>query len=210
MHRVRPSFSVPVVAILAAAGLLSGCEKPTPATPAVADVAPPSAATGSAQAPAAPANAAPAVPTGSLEEVVIGSELLPSQADAAKGPSCNLENIAGKDTGTDTNISAKAGTSATMTGWLFSFASHSVPANRYVRIQTEDGSHAWQTLVGGASDRADILPWFGVGDWALKAGFHQAVQLGTLAPGKYHVLLTFSENGKMFACDNGRTLTITP
>ncbi len=213
MHRVRSALSVPALAILAAAGLLSACDKPaTPTTPAADAVKPaaPAVASGPASAPVEVLQPEAPVPaSGKLATAGAAADNVPVVADPVKGPGCNLEVIAGKNT-TEPKIESKAGSTIAVSGWMFSFPTHSIPVNRYLRVETEDGTSAWQTIVGTRSDRPDILPWFNVGDWALNSGFSQDVDLTGLSPGRYHLLLTYTENGKSFACDNGRLLNIVP
>jgi hypothetical protein len=212
MDRASPStraFALTATVLTCLVGL-SACEKP--AVPAPADTA----ATTGAQPAAAPAVAAvPLQPetaiaaTGVLTPANKDMTLVPVAAIPQKGPSCNLEVIAGVNT-TEPKIEVKAGSSMSVSGWMYSAPTQSVPVNRYLRVETEDGASAWETILGKHLDRPDILPWFNIGDWALSSGFEQDVALGKLPAGRYHLLLTYTENGQTFVCDNGRLVTVTP
>jgi hypothetical protein len=197
-----------ILAAAMAASLLalSGCGKSE--APAAGEAAAP--------APAAPVEAvvalqqeAVAPATGVLTSVdpTLALETVTSIAD--KGPSCNLEMIAGINT-SEPKIEVKVGSKIKVSGWMFSFPTHSIPVNRSVRVTSDDGASAWETIVGTRADRPDILPWFNIGDWALNSGFEQEFSLDALPAGVYHLRMTYTENGKVYSCDNGRTITLVP
>lgn len=197
-----------LLTVAMAAGLLtlSGCGKNE--VPAAGDAAAPAAAAPAEVVVALqPEAVVPA--TGVLTSVdpTLPLETVGSIAD--KGPSCNLEMIAGINT-SEPKIEAKVGSKIKVSGWMFSFPTHSIPVNRYVRVTSDDGTSAWETIVGTRADRPDILPWFNIGDWALNSGFEQEFSLDTLPAGVYHLRMTYTENGKVYSCDNGRTITVVP
>lgn len=186
---------------------LSGCGKSEAPATGEATAPPPAAAEAVADVVVElqPETAMPA--TGVLASVDPSLPVENIAADPVKGPYCNLETIAGVST-TEPKIEVPAGSKFSVVGWMFSRPTHSIPVNRYVRIISDDGASAWETIVGTRKDRPDILPWFGVGDWALTSGFEQEVALGDLAPGVYHLVMTYTENGKVYACNNGRQITV--
>lgn len=203
VRRFKLLTATAVVSLLA----LSGCEQqtamaPTGPAPSVEAPAPPTDIVVALQ----PETAVPA--TGVLSAADPAQALLAVTSDPVKGPPCNLEMIGGINT-SEPKIELPAGSKMVVSGWMFSRPTHSVPVNRYLRVQTEDGSSAWETIVGGRKDRPDILPWFNIGAWALNSGFEQEVLLGQLPAGRYHLLMTYTENGKAYACDNGRLVTVT-
>ena len=204
----RPAFGPRTLApaLFSIVALLSACGSGEPSQPAAPEASPDAAAAAAASV-VAPAEAAVAA-TGVLAEAPAG-DLIPVDVIGDKGPTCNLEMINGADAGKP-GMQAKVGSKVAVKGWMFSNPSKSVPANRYLRVMTEDSSQSWQTIVGGKVARPDILPWFGVGDWALPSGFEQEVDFGALPAGRYHLLLTYVENGKSYACDNGRMLDLVP
>ena len=198
-----------ILAAAMVAGLvaLSGCGKSEPSAAGDAAAPPPAAAQAQADVVVELQPETAVAATGVLASVDPSLPIEDIAADPAKGPYCNLETIAGVNT-TEPKIEVRAGSSMAVVGWMFSKPTHSVPVNRYVRILSADGASAWETIVGTRHERPDILPWFGVGDWALNSGFEQEVALGDLAPGVYNLVMTYTENGKVYGCNNGRTITI--
>jgi hypothetical protein len=59
----------------------------------------------------------------------------------------------------------------------------------------------WSGQLGHWYSRPDVI---GTGD----AGFRKELDLGAIAPGRYRLLLTFSEAGSTYICDKGRVLEV--
>jgi len=96
-----------------------------------------------------------------------------------------------------------------MIGYIFDTESETVPEDIRVRAIANSGA-AFDAPIRGRINRPDVPAYFKIGDWALRSGFEALLPTGALEPGDYHVVLTYSKGDKLFACDNGRTVTVLP
>ena len=95
-------------------------------------------------------------------------------------------------------------------GFLFDADTQSVPDNLRMRLVSSDQKSAWETEVEGRLDRPGLPEFLGIGNWALRSGFMQEVQVGKLAPDRYHLEVSFERDGKRYVCDNGRDILVRP
>jgi hypothetical protein len=195
LSTVRPHRRV-LVAILSAAiaTVLAACQPTDPAaTPAAAAPAP---------APAAPASE-PAPPVDVAG--VFASAPLDIEREAIT--TCNIEAVDSRHFAGEP-IEVSSGGSFLLGGYLYDATSESVPDNLRLRLVGTAEQGAWETAIDGRLDRPDVVNVFKLAPWALRSGFAQDVQVGTLPTGRYHLMVSFERDGKRFVCDNGRNIEV--
>ncbi|MGN6150677.1 MAG: hypothetical protein ACTHOH_01555 [Lysobacteraceae bacterium] len=176
---------------------LAGCTAPPqPAADAQADKASPTAQPVAEK----PAEAAPpAQPAGpptlrELDEAQRAEVLV-----AAK--SCNLESADGQAfSGADLTLSMP--NTGKATGWLRADDATLAPESPMLRFESEDRAHVWEVPVQLTVARDDLSPAGGT------PGFDAAFDAGALASGRYHVYLAYRAGDKLYACDNGRHVSV--
>jgi hypothetical protein len=190
---LRPSL---IAAALAAS--LAACSAPTPPAADVppADKTPPAAEPVAQQPAETPPPAQPAGPPAlrELDEARRAEVLV-----AAKN--CNLESADGQAfSGADLTLSMPDTGKAT--GWLRADDATVTPESPVLRFESEDRTHVWEVPVQLTVARDDLSPAGGT------PGFDAAFDAGVLASGRYHVYLAYRAGDKLYACDNGRHVSV--
>jgi hypothetical protein len=175
--------------------VVAGCTQQD-APPAQPDAAAPADASTPAAAKPAPVKAqAPKV----LTAEQIAEKRLPQQA------SCNIETV--------NNVRFKNAPFQTpakgivFSGWLLPEISKKTGVDAEIRVLDATGTAGWQYKINRWTARPDVNAAMKAADEG-KTGFAQPVDLATLPPGNYKVLVTFRSNGTPYVCDNGRQVQI--
>lgn len=182
MNRITVSAGASLLFLCA---IMAGCDRPV--VPAI-------------QPDAGPADTGPAAARFALIEATVAPTAVTT---------CNLERL---DATPFANAPAtiKGGSDFVAAGFLYSEASNSVPAKIRLRAISADGQQAWDAPIEGRLDRPDVPSYFNIGAWAQRSGFEQLLSSSGLDVGDYRLVVTFDDDGKQFACDNGRQLIIQP
>lgn len=193
MHAFRTGRVLAAGLSLAIIAALAAC-KPTE----------PTAATPPPAAPETPAAAAPAGPPPVVAGVLASA---PLEVERNEITTCNIEAIDGTHFA-GAPLPVAAGGKFLVGGFLFDATTESVPDNLVLRLVGPGQTEAWETPIEGRMDRPGLPEFLKVGQWALRSGFMQEVQVGTLAPGRYHLEVSYERDGKRYVCDNGRDIEI--
>lgn len=126
---------------------------------------------------------------------------------AQQNKSCNIERANGTSFSPDQPRVSKANT-VEISGWIVDEASQSVPDKVKLRLQTANGSSAWEQDIIKRLDRQDVAHTLGV-DAYIKAGFTVSLDIADLATGDYVIYLAFDGPAGEAICGIGRRLTIT-
>lgn len=184
--------------VLGAIALLSvACsqqEAPTMASAPAAPLAP-------APAPALEASQPPAV-MGGLQALT-ADQLAEQRADAPS--SCNIEGVNGIAFN-DQAITVARG-SVDVTGWFLAEKSKISGMPASIRVVDQGNTAGWEIGIGTWLPRADVTTAMLAVDQG-NVGFAQALDLSSMAPGKYSVSIVFSEAGAKYACQKFREIEI--
>jgi len=174
---------------------------------ALAACSPSQPESGAAAPGATPAAAPEAAPAATAAPVAGVLAEAPLEVGRTEIKTCNIEAIDGKHW-ESAPLPVAAGASFLLGGFLFDEPKQSVPATLTMRLVSQDQKHAWETPVLDKLDRPGLPEFLKVGDWALRSGFQQQVQLGSLPQGRYHLEVSFERDGERFVCDNGRDIEV--
>lgn len=179
-------------AVLTSALLLSACGEQSP--PAAA----PPSASASAPAPAVPVATPEATTSMSVTDVRVAD-------DAASVTTCNLETVNGSpfEGGTPSASRAEA---VSIVGWLIDEPARIVPTEVKLRLQSADGTQAWEQTVERWGDRPDIAT--AKGQEFLASGFNADLDVAALPVGEYAVYLAFATPEGERICGFGRRLAL--
>lgn len=124
-----------------------------------------------------------------------------------KKTDCNIENANGA--GFDPGIpSVSTSEIVAVSGWLIDKAAGGVPIDAVVRIESQDGSSAWEQAITTWGDRGDIVSAHDNNPAFLKSGFSVPLELGELKPGPYNIYLAYGPVDKQATCAVGRRIDI--
>ena len=160
---------------------------------------------------AAPAPAPTDTPAATPPAVETPSKHLQALAEAERAESatsstnCNLESIGGQ-VFTDGDLSLTSPSAAKATGWLKVDRAGVAIADAAIRIESEDRSQVWAMPLVYGLNRVDLSAGSPSSDAAF--GFEAALDANSLPSGRYHVYLAYRAEGVLYACDNGRHISL--
>ncbi|MDR7135218.1 hypothetical protein J2X06_002427 [Lysobacter niastensis] len=144
------------------------------------------------------------VPEVSTAVAALASADLAAPLEPAPG-SCNIEAVDGVAFG-DVPLQTVRQT-VVIGGWLHSEYSHGSDIQASLRLVGADGAQTWSREIVAWSARPDVMAARGE-DYRSLPGFQQAMDLGPLAPGKYRLVVVFSDSGSTYVCDKGREVQL--
>ncbi|WP_447938606.1 hypothetical protein [Pseudoxanthomonas mexicana] len=189
-----------IAAPILAAVALAAC-RPTPAPETTAPATEPAPEASAIAESAVPV--APAAPTAKSFQ-----QLTPEQVLEPMTPSslCNLEFL-GEELFVGQDLSTK-GSEASFAGWVGDEKTRGLPTNPSLRVEADgDKTRVWEaplTLGLKRDDVAQTLNEPGVAE----GGFRETFSLSGLAPGRYHLFLSYQSSGTRYACDSGRFVVL--
>jgi hypothetical protein len=161
--------------------LLCGCREPNT----------PSGSTASEASPGQPA---------------IPAEAHPGTANYEQASMCNIEMLAGIALGAEV---VALDTPADVRGWLADDAGR-IPGTPALVLAGEDKVVAREIPIQLVIPRPDVVKAYPTKQGLESSGFQISVDPRGIAPGKYHLYLTFtSPDHKKYICDNGRYVQIS-
>ncbi|MDZ4325782.1 MAG: hypothetical protein U1A73_12340 [Pseudomonas sp.] len=172
------------------------CKRTDPAS------APTPAVVGGETAPtevAAAALAPPAVVELTAEQVAVA----PTMSTA-----CNLESVDEIVVPDMNPIEAKS-RQVQVSGWALDEVMKNVPTELFVRVYSTSGDgRIWQHAVKVGGERTDVQVIQGGTPEVLNSGFEGSLNLAALDPGKYSLRVSYSRDGQLILCDNGRSVVL--
>lgn len=123
-------------------------------------------------------------------------------------PTCNLENIDGIVVPDMNPIEAKS-RQVQVSGWALDEVMKNVPTELFVRVYSTSGDgRIWQHAVKAGGERTDVQVIQGGTPEVLNSGFEGSLNLAGLDPGKYSLRVSYSRDGQLILCDNGRSVVL--
>ena len=146
---------------------------------------------------------APIVAMIPVELTVVEASVAPLLSDT-----CNLEDIDGVTVPDANPIDAKS-RMVPVGGWLVDNAMNALPSELFVRIQSTTGDgKIWQFPVKQGLERPDVRKAYGAVPAQLRSGFAGRADLSGFTAGKYMLRLSYSRDGQLVVCDNGRSVVL--
>lgn len=125
---------------------------------------------------------------------------------AAPSKSCNIEEIGGVQYTKPYEV--PRGLRLSVSGWLLDTDARNVPDKASLYVIAGTGAGAWSTPIEMDVERSDVAKLNGGLSAYQRSGFAVDVEINSLTPGTYHLLLIYGANGSGHVCDNGRVLRI--
>lgn len=152
-----------------------------------------------------PSPTAAANPDAVGASAVSGSQIPPDAARKMEQASvCNLEFLDGAPfDGADKVVQAPF----MVRGWLGD-PSGAAPVSPTLVLAAEQGAAEFRVAVQQSVARPDVVAAFPGNPGLAQSGFDAKVDPAAMAPGRYHLYLTYSIGDRFFVCDNGRYLRV--
>lgn len=119
---------------------------------------------------------------------------------------CNVESIGDGAMAPDGTFRVPAGAIVTVGGWALASDARGAAESIRIRLHDEVSGAAWTVPLTLNQLRDDVPRAEGAAQ--ANAGFSQSVAIGSLAPGRYRIVLVAEAGDVSTVCDNGRVILI--